>query len=267
MVIMGAAPAFYKPEEDVFYDDGREDALLKFIDTHPQRSEIQGSPEAVLAVIDEYGRTQDFLMNVGAHKGKIVTDLIAKERPRTVVEVGGYVGYSAIMFGNALRKAGGQKYVSLEMNPKFASIARSLIDKAGLSDFVEVLEGPCRPSLRKLAQDSSTPWDMVFFDHSKVSYLNDLKLCEELELVAPGSIVVADDMYRPGCPPYSEYVRATTQSKIEAWKPFVNCLKDGIISLGNPFLVYQSRVFEGLEPTGLPDAVEVSYCVDAVSSS
>jgi catechol O-methyltransferase len=206
----------------------------------------------MLAAIDEYGQTQNFLMNVGEHKGKIMTNLIAEKKPRTVIEVGGYIGYSAIMFGNALRKAGGEKYVSLEMNTKFASIARSLIDMAGLSDFVEVLEGPCRPSLRKIAQDSSTSWDMIFLDHSKISYLNDLKLCEELGLVAPGSIIVADDMYRPGNPPYSEYVRATTQSKVEAWKPFVGCLKDGNISLGNPFLMYQSTVLEGLEPTGLP---------------
>ncbi|KAL2818232.1 S-adenosyl-L-methionine-dependent methyltransferase [Aspergillus cavernicola] len=267
---MGAAPAFYKPEEDVFYNDGREDSLLAFITAHPRQAELKGSPEAVLAAIDEFGHTQDFLMNVGKHKGKIVSDLIAKQRPQTVLEIGGYVGYSAIMFGDALRKAGGQKYVSLEMNPKFASIARALIDVAGLGEFVQVLEGPCRGSLRKLARDNSTDskaWDMIFLDHSKISYLNDLKLCEELGLVAPGSIVIADDMSRPGNPAYSEYVRAPAQSKIEARKPFVGCVSDGGLSLGNPFLVYKTTVFEGLEPTGLPDSVEVSYCVGAVTPS
>ncbi|GFF25726.1 probable catechol O-methyltransferase 2 [Aspergillus udagawae] len=263
---MGAAPAFYKPEGEVFYNDGREDALLKFITTHPRHAEIKGSPEAMLAAIDEFGHTQDFLMTVGEYKGKIVRDLIVKEKPQTVLEIGGYVGYSAIMFGDALRKAGGQKYVSLEMNAKFASIARALVDIAGLGGFVEIVEGVCRESLRKIAgnRKGSKAWDMVFLDHSKISYLNDLKLCEELGIVAPGSIVVADDMYLPGNPQYTEYVRAPVQSKVEARKPFVGCVSDGGLSLGNPYLVYESTIFEGLQPSGLPDAVEVSYCVDTV---
>ncbi|GIJ85975.1 hypothetical protein Asppvi_004846 [Aspergillus pseudoviridinutans] len=251
---MGAAPAFYKPQGEVFHNDGREDALLKFITTHPRQAEIKGSPEAVLAAIDDFGHTQDFLMTVGGYKGKIVSELIAKEKPQSVLEIGGYVGYSAIMFGDALRKAGGRKYVSLEMNAKFAAIARALVDIAALSGFVEIVEGPCRESLRKIAGNSngSKAWDMIFLDHSKISYLNDLKLCEELGIVGPGSIVVADDMYVPGNPQYSEYVRAPVQSKVEARKPFVGCVSDGGLSLGNPYLVYESTIFEGLQPSGLP---------------
>lgn len=228
--------------------------MLKFITTHPERSAIEGSPEAVLAAIDEFGQTQDFLMNVGMHKGKIITDLISKEQPKTILEIGGYVGYSAIMFGNALRKAGGQKYFSLEMNPEFASITRTLTAIAGLDDVVEVLEGPCRTSLRKLAKDNMgvKSWDLVFLDHAKLSYLNDLKLCEELGLVAPGSIVVADDMYRPGNPPYSQYVRASPSSKTEACSPFLGGMSDDCVSLGNPSLVYRTSLLEGPEPTGQP---------------
>ena len=92
---------------------------------------------------------------------------------------------------------------------------------------------------------------MLFFDHSKISYLNDLKLCEELGLVAPGSIVIADDMKRPGNPQYSEYVRASPVKKTEAYLPFKGCLSDGGISLGNPVLLYETALVEGLEPTGL----------------
>ncbi|KAJ5539803.1 putative catechol O-methyltransferase 2 [Penicillium frequentans] len=249
---------FYKPEENVFCNDGREDQLLHFITTHPQLSAIRDSPQAVLAAIDEFARTKDFLMNVGPHKGTIITDIIATERPSSILEIGGYVGYSAIMFGSAMRNTSvpAPRYVSLEMNPKFASVSRALVEIAGLSDVVDIQEGPCRASLQRLAADTSNQepgmkkWDMLFLDHSKISYLNDLKLAEELGIVAPGSIVLADDMKRPGNPMYSDYVRADTATKVEAYMPFVNCLSDGGISLGNPYLIYRTTLLEGLEPTG-----------------
>ncbi|GAQ07521.1 probable catechol O-methyltransferase 2 [Aspergillus lentulus] len=266
---------FYKPEENVFCNDGRENQLLDFITTHPQLSSIRNSPEAVLAAVDEFARTKDFLMNVGPYKGSIITDIIATERPSSILEIGGYIGYSAIMFGNAMRNTGvpAPRYVSLEMNPKFASVSRALVELAGLSDVVEIQEGPCRASLHRLAADtsnqgpSSKKWDMLFLDHSKISYLNDLKLAEELGIVAPGSIVIADDMKRPGNPMYSDYVRADTATKAEAYMPFVGCLSDGGISLGNPYLVYQTTLLEGLEPTGHMDAVEISRCVDLVDKN
>ncbi|CRG82757.1 catechol O-methyltransferase [Talaromyces islandicus] len=263
---------FYKPEEKVFCNDGRENQLLHFITTHPQLSAIRNSPQAVLAAIDEFARTKDFLMNVGPHKGALIADIIATERPSSILEIGGYIGYSAIMFGSTLRNTGvpDPRYVSLEMNTQFASVSRALVEIAGLSDIVEIREGACRASLQRLASGTlnqgprSKKWDMLFLDHSKISYLNDLKLAEELGIVAPGSIVIADDMKRPGNPMYSDYVRADTATKVEAYMPFVGCLSDGGISLGNPYLVYKSTLLEGLEPTGLMDAVEISRCVDLV---
>jgi catechol O-methyltransferase len=214
-------------------------------------------------------------MNVGPHKGKVITDIIATERPSTILEIGGYIGYSAIMFGQALRKVAAAtdrhsqtpRFVSLEMNPKFTAVSKALVSIAGLDDVVDIWEGPCRASLQRLAKsktsDSTTkPWDMLFLDHSKISYLNDLKLCEELGLVAPGSTVIADDMKRPGNPQYSKYVRASPVKKTEAYLPFKGCLSDGGISLGNPFLVYKTALVEGLEPTGLMVSFRFSFIFD-----
>ncbi|KAL4878143.1 S-adenosyl-L-methionine-dependent methyltransferase [Aspergillus karnatakaensis] len=264
---------FYRPEEKVFCNDGRETQLLHFITTHPQLSTMRNSPEAVLAAIDEFARTKDFLMNVGAHKGSIITDLIATECPSSILEIGGYIGYSAIMFGAALKRNTGSvavpRYVSLEMNPAFATVSRALIELAGLSDVVEVLQGPSRASMKRLADGSSAEkkWDVLFLDHSKISYLNDLKLAEELGIVGPRSIVIADDMKRPGNPVYSEYVRANPVTKKAAYMPFVGCLSDGNISLGNPDLVYQTELLEGLEPTGHMLTEEILSLINSIQMS
>ncbi len=75
----------YAEQQEVFFDDGREIELLHFVYSKPDIDSLRGSPEAVLAAIDEYGRVKNYLMNVGEAKGKIVTDLIAEVKPQTMV--------------------------------------------------------------------------------------------------------------------------------------------------------------------------------------
>jgi catechol O-methyltransferase len=69
-------------EEGKFFDDGREIEILHFVYGHQNIEKIRGSPENVLAAIDEFGRTKK---NVGEDKGRIVTDLIAEVKPKTMV--------------------------------------------------------------------------------------------------------------------------------------------------------------------------------------
>jgi catechol O-methyltransferase len=75
----------YAEQEDVFFDDGREIELLHYVYGRSDLEDIRGSPERLLAAIDEYGRTKRYLMNVGELKGKIVTDLIRQRKPHTMV--------------------------------------------------------------------------------------------------------------------------------------------------------------------------------------
>lgn len=176
------------------FDDGREIALLHFIYSHPNLGDMRGNPTKVLDAIDEYGKTKKYLMNVGEHKSKIVIDLIKSVKPQTMVELGGYVGYSAIAFGAALRKAGGKRYYSLEYSPEFGAVIASLVDLAGLHDMVRIEIGPASASLRRLSMDGTLKKiDMMFLDHVKPLYTLDLKLSEELRLIGPGSVLAADN--------------------------------------------------------------------------
>lgn len=266
---------FYKPEEAIFvclhaflriiildlltmrqHNDGREERLLEFIRTHPDYSEMQGNPERILAAIDEYGRTTDFLMNVGTEKGRIVAeDLIPKFEPDLMVELGGYVGYSTLLFGAALKRNNGRKYLSFEASPKFAAISGALVELAGLDDVVEIRVGPCRDSLRKLRNEYPTgAVDLFFIDHAKLEYVNDLKLCEELGLVGVGTTVIADNVISPGAPDYLKYVESSTNDKVtmtqEKRKSSIPAGTDN--SFGNPYLVYENSLLDSFEPTGEP---------------
>jgi len=111
--------------------DGREQLLLEYIDTSPSLSEMRGSPATVLNHIDEFSATKQFLMNIGDDKGQTVANLIAIEKPKVFVELGGYLGYSAIRFASEMKKYASAEtkvqYWSLESNTEFASIATKFI--------------------------------------------------------------------------------------------------------------------------------------------
>lgn len=77
--------AYVAQEEDTFFDDGREIELLHFIYNKPDIDAIRGSPQRVLAAIDEFARTKKYLMNVGEDKGRIVTDVIKEVRSKVMV--------------------------------------------------------------------------------------------------------------------------------------------------------------------------------------
>ncbi|KAI2642171.1 catechol O-methyltransferase [Xylaria nigripes] len=246
----------YQPQGDVYFDDGRELELLHFILNHPQVDQLRGDPHGILDAIDEFGRTRKYLMNVGAHKSKIVVDVIKARKPQVMIELGGYVGYSAIAFASALREAGGSVYYSLEKNPKFGMVIERLVDLAGLGDLVKVIVGSSSDSLRQLHASGLTRIDILFLDHHKPLYTDDLKICEELGMIQVGTVLAADNVIKPGNPPYLEYVRSSTRKKKENF-----ARADNSRPKGDPNLLYESRLVESWEPSGVPDAVEVTQCV------
>jgi len=192
--------------------------LLQFINGQKNIEDIRGHPQKVLDLIDEFDKDHH-LITVGVPKGKIVKDLINEIKPKTMIELGCYVGYSAILFGDAVRRNGGERYLSLELNPEWAAIANTLIDLAGLRDFVHVLVGRSDVSLDKLFKSGEVKKiELMFIDHYKPAYTTDLKLCEHLGMIQPGSVLAADNVLYPGNPPYLEYVRSTVEQKREAAK-------------------------------------------------
>lgn len=277
-------PYIQQPPEGVpFFDDGREIELLHFIYSLADIDQIRGHPLKVVAAIEKYATTKNYLMNVGPDKGKIVCDLIAEMKPETVVELGGYIGYSGLLFGEAVRKAGGKRYYSLERNPEFAAVIMALIDLAGLGDIVKVCIGPSDRSIARLHEEGTLHRiDLMFLDHYKPAYTTDLKLCEHLKLIRPGSVLAADNVIKPGNPPYLEYVRSSVEQKRERlqdkesksydslgfseryknqYSKSVTHEKPNLEYPGNPNLVYESKLIRSWEPTGEPDGVEITRCV------
>lgn len=196
-------------------------------------------------------------MNIGSTKGEYISRLIATNKPSVMIELGGYVGYSAILFADAVRANGGKQYFSLEVNPEMAAISNILVDLAGLRDFVRIMIGPSNESLIRLIRDENkiSAAEMVFIDHWQELYLPDLRLLEELNVLKPGvSTLVADNMMLSGSVDYQEWLRATPEKKREMNKKTVAAFERNKLkrkqpdtpsghqpSLGNPNLIYETE--------------------------
>jgi predicted O-methyltransferase YrrM len=174
------------------------------------------------------------LPSIGPIKGKIISDIIKKYRPTSILEIGTLHGYSAILMGNLLPEDDG-KLITIEIDKDLANIARKNIDKAGLSDKIEVI---CRNAIDVIPTLAGYKFDMVFLDAIKSEYLQYLKLIEEKNLMKRESVVVADNviLYENEMEDYLEYVRNsgkylshTTEATLEFNKNVKDALEISLI--------------------------------------
>jgi predicted O-methyltransferase YrrM len=165
-------------------------------------------PEEVLESIEKVAPKQGWPI-IGPERGEILDEVVVKNKPSTILEVGTLVGYSAIRMGRHLKK--GQKITCVELSENMARTARSNFDKAGLSDRIEVVVGDAKKVLPTLKGS----FDMVFLDAEKVEYLTYLKSVEGL--LHRGSVVVADNVrsHASEVGDYLEYVRGSGKFKSE----------------------------------------------------
>ncbi|GLJ33503.1 hypothetical protein SUGI_0673900 [Cryptomeria japonica] len=173
--------------------DGREKALLD----HVVKTAEKDNPLSVLNVMDAYAKASGWLMNIGDDKGPILDMALEKYNPRVVLELGTLCGYSAVRIASQLHKEG-SKILSFEMSAENCNIARQIIEHAGLSSKVDVVEGKFNERIdvaKKFLEEMNSPYfDFVFLDHWKDRYMPDYLLLKENALVGNGSGICADNM-------------------------------------------------------------------------
>jgi catechol O-methyltransferase len=186
--------------------DGREEAAAEYV----VRNARSGDIDDVIATIDRYCRTDSFLINVGDEKGEILDAAVRAVQPAFVLELGTYVGYGAMRLARAAPDA---RVVSVEFVPANAAIARRIIEHAGLSGRITVVEGTLADGGKTLEHLHTVlglgpgGLDAVFLDHAKDHYLSDLHRLEDSGWLHAGSVVVADNIRFPGAPDYRSYLQ------------------------------------------------------------
>jgi catechol O-methyltransferase len=232
---------------------GKESRLLEHLLANA--ATLRGKPQQVLKAIDDF---PEQFMNIGPAKGAIICEKIKEVRAKVMIELGGYVGYSAVLFSSALPEDG--KYYSFELSEEYASIARQVIDLAGLGSKVEIIIGPAAKNLPIFAQDlkkQGNKLDFVFIDHLKSAYVPDTRVLETVGLIKPGVTVVADNIVRPGAPEFVQYINETRGSKKAFIQNTPNMI-DGKEFPGQWDLLYLTKIYDVTNPGGHKDAISIS---------
>jgi catechol O-methyltransferase len=172
---------------------------VPYVAKHAER----GNPADVLRTLDRFAREERWLMSVGPEKGPLINEVRSQlpDNPR-VLEFGAYCGYSSILIADLLGP--GAQVTSVEINEEFVAASRANVDVAGLANRVAFLHSASSEAIPTL----QGPFDMVFLDHWKQLYLEDLQSIEEHGLLRPGSIVVADNVGEVfGAEAFLDYIR------------------------------------------------------------
>jgi predicted O-methyltransferase YrrM len=147
--------------------------------------------EAALRASSEAGLPH---IGVSPPQGKMLHLLARMRGARRILELGTLGGYSTIWLARALPSDG--RLVTLELNPSYAEVARQNIARAGVDHLVEQRVGPAIATLPQLVAEGSGPFDLIFIDADKASYPDYLPWT--LELSAPGTAIIADNLVRDG---------------------------------------------------------------------
>lgn len=168
---------------------------MEFLQSRELEAYIENHTSPEDAVLSEL-RRQTFLKTVyprmisGPVQGKLLEFLVRMIRPLKVLEIGTFTGYSAICMGRGLPEGG--KILSVDVNDELKGLASSFINKADLSDKIELVNGNAIDILPK----RTDAFDLIFIDGEKTEYPDYLKVC--LPLLNPGGYILADNVLWDG---------------------------------------------------------------------
>lgn len=137
---------------------------------------------------------EDFTLNHHAHsnmlsgplQGKLLEMLSKIIKPLRILEVGTFMGYSALCLAKGLQPGG--KLHTIELRNEDAEIAQNYFTKSSHNDQIILHRGNALEIIPALDEK----WDLVFIDADKTNYTN------YYELVLPGlkngGVILADNV-------------------------------------------------------------------------
>lgn len=131
--------------------------------------------------------------SVSSNQGQFLYLLAKMCHAKNIIEIGTLGGYSSIWLGRAINGQG--KVISIEIDKDFAEVAKRNIEKAGLTNTVEVKTGRALDVLNQIDLKGK-PVDLFFMDADKPNYVAYFDWA--LKNARKGSLIIADNVIREG---------------------------------------------------------------------
>lgn len=132
----------------------------------------------------------DKSMLSGFVQGRLLSMFSHMIRPKAVLEIGTYLGYSALCFAEGL--ADGGKVITLDIQEDTNRVARSFVEKSTFADRIEFHLGFATEIIPTL----DGIFDLVFIDADKPNYSNYYDLV--FDKVRQGGFIIADNVLWSG---------------------------------------------------------------------
>lgn len=124
-------------------------------------------------------------MASGHLQGRLLKMLVRMIRPKNILEVGTFSGYSAICLAEGLDR-GGMVY-TYEINDELEDFTRPWIEGSPVADRIRFIIGDALTEAPKLGVE----FDMAFIDGDKRTYIDTYEMA--LNLLRPGGFILADN--------------------------------------------------------------------------
>ena len=126
----------------------------------------------------------------GHFQGRLLAMISRLVRPRNVLEIGTFTGYSALCLAEGLQEGG--KVYTVEANEELEDRIRQNIEKAGKSGCIELIIGPALDVIPTLAIN----FDLVFIDADKLNYLEYYQ--QVTDKLNVGGVILSDNVLWSG---------------------------------------------------------------------
>jgi len=137
-----------------------------------------------------YSERSDKSMLSGFYQGRLLAMLSKMLRPRRILEIGTYMGYSALCLAEGLTDDG--KIITLDIQPETNEVAKEFWARTPLYSKIESYLGDALEIIPRLAET----FDLVFIDADKPNYKH------YYDLIFPklrvGGIILADNVLWSG---------------------------------------------------------------------
>lgn len=137
-----------------------------------------------------YAHYEDKSMLSGFVQGRILSMFSKMIQPKVVLEIGTYLGYSALCFAEGLAEGG--KVITLDIQEDTNKVAKSYVAKTGYKDKIEFHLGFATEIIPTLPET----FDLVFIDADKPNYSNYYDLV--FDKVRSGGFIIADNVLWSG---------------------------------------------------------------------
>lgn len=126
----------------------------------------------------------------GHIQGRILSMFSHMIKPKNILEIGTYTGYSAICFAEGMQSDG--KLITIDINNELETMANSYFEKAGVADRIDMRIGNAMDIVPTL----DMKFDLVFIDADKHNYSNYFDLV--IDKMNQGGYIIADNVLWSG---------------------------------------------------------------------